>query len=84
VKPAKARPAAKSVSFSKLFRAKRALEKSTKAKDRAEREFTALLKQSKHLSGKIATYNKHRYYVTVNTGESLWHPPSMQLQRVQE
>ena len=81
----KVKPSAKPrASFGKLFQAKRALEKASESKEKAEKEFIELLKQSAHLSGRIATYNKHRYYVTISSNQDLWHRPSLKLQKVQE
>lgn len=82
MKTTSARSAVKAtVSFSKLFRAKRDLEKAEASKDQAAHAFTQLLRQSAHLSGRIATYNKNRYYVTI-TSDDPWRRPSLKLQKV--
>lgn len=76
------KPVKTPVSFTKLFSAKRAMEKTQAAADKAEQAYTELLTRCSPLSGRIATYNNQKYYVTIVT--STWRTPELKLQKVQE
>jgi hypothetical protein len=70
------------VSFTKLFCAKRALDQAEAALGKAQKEYLDILRQAQHLSGRIATHNKHKYYVTI-VKNSMW-APELKLQKVNE
>ena len=56
----------KPISFTQLFKQKKLVEKLSKEYYQQSLEFEKMLKKSSHLSNRIATYNKKKYYITVD------------------
>lgn len=73
----------KPVSFTQLFKQKRLVEKLSKEYHQQSWEFEKLLNKSEHLSQKIATYNKKKYYITIKK-QSPWNNPKLEMQPVEE
>jgi hypothetical protein len=64
----------KPVSFTQLFKQKRLVEKLSKEYYKQSIEFEKILKKSLHLSERIATYNKHKYHITIKSEHSSFCP----------
>lgn len=62
----------KPVSFTQLFKQKKLVDKLEREYATQKDNFISILKSSDHLSGKIATYNKKKYYVTIS--KDSWFP----------
>ena len=73
----------KPVSFTQLFKQKRLVEKLSHEYNKQSCEFEKILKKSEHLSQKIATYNKKKYYITIKPN-SPWNSPKLEMQPVEE
>lgn len=73
----------KPISFTQLFKQKRLVESLSKEYDKQSYEFEKMLKKSSHLSKRIATYNKKRYYITVDNLSSFV-GPKLKMQLIEE
>jgi phage shock protein A len=73
----------KPVSFTQLFRQKRLVEKLSHEYNKQSYELEKMLKKSEHLSQKIATYNKKKYYITIKA-RSPWNSPQLEMQPVEK
>ena len=73
----------KPVSFTQLFKQKRLVERLSNEYYQQSYEFEKMLKKSEHLSQKIATYNKKKYYITIKSN-SPWNSPKLEMQPVEE
>lgn len=73
----------KPVSFTQLFKQKRLVEKLSNEYHQQSWEFEKMLEKSDHLSQKIATYNKKKYYITIKPN-SPWNSPKLEMQPVEE
>lgn len=73
----------KPISFTQLFNQKRLVERLSKEYYQQSREFEKMLNKSEHLSQKIATYNKKKYYITIKT-QSPWTNPKLEMQPIEE
>jgi hypothetical protein len=62
----------KPTSFTQLFKQKKIVEKLEREYETQRNNFLSILKSSDHLSGKVATYNKKKYYVTIS--KDCWYP----------
>jgi|694.fasta_scaffold155419_3 hypothetical protein len=62
----------KPVSLTQLFKQKKIVDKLEREYMAQKDNYISILKSSDHLSGKVATYNKKKYYVTIS--KDLWYP----------
>lgn len=72
----------KPVSFTQLFKQKKLVEKLSKEYYQQSYEFEKMLTKSEHLSQKIATYNKKKYYITIKKAYP-WGGPKLEMQLVE-
>jgi hypothetical protein len=73
----------KPVSFTQLFKQKRLVEKLSHEYNKQSYEFEKMLEKSEHLSQKIATYNKKKYYITIKAMNP-WNSLKLEMQPVEK
>ena len=70
-------PKPRPTSFTQLFKQKRLVENLDKRYNKERLAFNEMLRNSRHLSNRVTTYNKSKVYVKVEIPFRDWETPSL-------
>ena len=82
-KPKNAKPKGKTT-FTQLIRAKQAYEKAQKVQNELHDEYNKIVRESLHLTNKICSIGRKKYYVKINTKGLYFNQPEINFHPVNE